>query len=169
MYKKKELAPIVESYGVSLSRRTAGAGKVYYVGSCPFHGEDRNPSFAVYENEDEQASRWLCFACAPEGGDVIDFVMRMTNCSFTAAVAIACDEGPDNTTVRNRLETRKRDEWIDAEVISFWFLANKPAARRMPKVMLGFFQEFMRAILTEDLAELYLIKVELESVVEEDV
>jgi DNA primase len=43
----------------------------WLVGRCPFHGHDRNPSFAVSLATDT----WQCFAASCDlGGDVIDFV-----------------------------------------------------------------------------------------------
>jgi len=56
----------------------------YWLALCPFH-DDTNPSFTVYENDDDNASRWHCWTCESNGGDVIDFVQRMEDCDFEKA------------------------------------------------------------------------------------
>ena len=51
-------------------------------GCCPFHGE-KTPSF--YINTSKQI--YKCFGCG-EGGDVINFVMRIENLDFMDAVKL---------------------------------------------------------------------------------
>lgn len=46
--------------------------------SCPFHSE-KTASCKIYPDS------FYCFGCGA-GGDVLDFVMRMENCSFRAAI-----------------------------------------------------------------------------------
>lgn len=44
-------------------------GENRLVGRCPIPDhEDRNPSFCVYL----ESQRWVCFACYPSGGDIVD-------------------------------------------------------------------------------------------------
>lgn len=57
-----------------------GAGGGNLVGLCPFHDE-RTPSF----NVTPARGLYYCFGCG-EGGDVVDFVRKYDNLSFTEAV-----------------------------------------------------------------------------------
>jgi len=54
-------------------------------GLCPFHSE-RTPSFTVYP----QTQSYYCFGCGA-GGNVIDFIMRIENLDFRAAVENLAD------------------------------------------------------------------------------
>ncbi|WP_084102206.1 DNA primase [Demequina sp. NBRC 110051] len=74
----RERAPIEDIIGQHVALKPAGVGSVK--GLCPFHDE-RSPSFHVRPG----AGRWHCFGCG-EGGDVIEFVMRMDGLPFAEAV-----------------------------------------------------------------------------------
>ena len=74
----RERARIEEVVGAHVTLRQAGVGSMK--GLCPFHDE-RTPSFHVRP----QLGLWHCFGC-DEGGDVISFVQRFDNLSFTEAV-----------------------------------------------------------------------------------
>ncbi|WP_297081188.1 DNA primase [uncultured Demequina sp.] len=74
----RERAPIEEIIGQHVALKSAGVGSLK--GLCPFHDE-RSPSFNVRP----AAGRWHCFGCG-EGGDVIEFVMRMDGLPFAEAV-----------------------------------------------------------------------------------
>jgi len=74
----RERAPLEEIVGQHVSLKPAGVGSLK--GLCPFHDE-RSPSFHVRP----AAGRWHCFGCG-EGGDVIEFVMRMDGLPFQEAV-----------------------------------------------------------------------------------
>lgn len=67
---------IEDVVGKSVSLRKAGINRI---GLCPFHA-DRTPSMYVSPNKNS----YKCYACGA-GGDVIDFVMREENLSFTEA------------------------------------------------------------------------------------
>ncbi|MBR5446681.1 MAG: DNA primase [Clostridia bacterium] len=54
-------------------------------GLCPFHSE-RTPSFTVYP----QTQSFYCFGCGA-GGNAIDFIMRIENLDFRAAVEQLAD------------------------------------------------------------------------------
>jgi DNA primase len=71
-------SPIAEVVGEYLQLRSAGGGSLK--GLCPFH-EEKTPSF----NVTPARGLWYCFSCA-EGGDVIAFVRKIDNLSFTEAV-----------------------------------------------------------------------------------
>jgi DNA primase len=74
----RERAPIEDIVGQHVSLKSAGVGSLK--GLCPFHDE-RSPSFHVRP----AAGRWHCFGCG-EGGDVIEFVMRIDGLPFAEAV-----------------------------------------------------------------------------------
>ncbi|WP_296668081.1 DNA primase, partial [Demequina sp.] len=79
----RERAPLEEIVGQHVSLKPAGVGSLK--GLCPFHDE-RSPSFHVRP----AAGRWHCFGCG-EGGDVIEFVMRMDGLPFSEAVEYLAD------------------------------------------------------------------------------
>lgn len=47
---------------------------------CPFHSGDNTPSLKIYDDQNS----WHCYGCG-EGGDVIDFVMKIDGLSFKEA------------------------------------------------------------------------------------
>ncbi len=69
------VAEVVTAYGTPL--RPNGRA---LVGRCPFHDDGGRPNLHVYPD----TRSWYCFRCAV-GGDVIDFVRRRENVSFTEA------------------------------------------------------------------------------------
>lgn len=74
----RERVRIDEVVGARVQLKTAGVGALK--GLCPFHDE-RSPSFNVRP----QVGRYHCFGCG-EGGDVIDFVMKVDGLAFGEAV-----------------------------------------------------------------------------------
>lgn len=74
----RERARIDEVVAQSVALKPAGGGS--YKGLCPFHDE-RSPSFHVSPAK----GLWYCFGCG-EGGDTLDFVMRVDALSFAEAV-----------------------------------------------------------------------------------
>jgi DNA primase len=80
--KVKELNNIVDV--VSETVRLKRTGK-YYVGLCPFHHE-KTPSFTVTPDK----GIYKCFGCG-EAGNVISFVMKTRNASFSDAIQILAD------------------------------------------------------------------------------
>jgi len=74
----RERSPIDEVVGEYLQLRGAGGGSMK--GLCPFHAE-KTPSFNVTPSR----GLWYCFS-ESEGGDVITFVQKIDNLSFTEAV-----------------------------------------------------------------------------------
>lgn len=53
----------------------------YYMASCPFHGPEKTPSFAV----SPEKGFYYCFGCHASG-DIITFIEKMENLSFGEAV-----------------------------------------------------------------------------------
>lgn len=86
----RERAPIEDIVGQHVTLKSAGVGSLK--GLCPFHDE-RSPSFHVRP----AAGRWHCFGCG-EGGDVIEFVMRMDGLPFAEAVEYLAERS--NVTLR---------------------------------------------------------------------
>ena len=52
---------------------------------CPLH-PDKNPSFVWYKN----SNTWWCFGCS-QGGDIIEFIMKLSNVSFVDAITYLKD------------------------------------------------------------------------------
>jgi DNA primase len=74
----RERSAVEEVIGEYLQLRNAGGGSLK--GLCPFHDE-KTPSF----NVTPARGMWYCFSCH-EGGDVITFVQKIDNLSFTETI-----------------------------------------------------------------------------------
>jgi DNA primase len=74
----RELSPVADVISEHVTLKSAGGGSLK--GLCPFHDE-RSPSF----NVTPARGFWHCFGCG-EGGDVISFVQKIDQLSFTEAV-----------------------------------------------------------------------------------
>ena len=94
---------------------------INYKGLCPFHGE-KTPSF--YINGSKQI--YKCFGCG-EGGDVINFIMKIENLEFMDAVKLlAKDCGIEiNTNMdeqsKIRMEKIKKIQDINTEAARYFF------------------------------------------------
>lgn len=71
---ENDLKQYIESKGISVQNDNKFL--------CPFH-EDTNPSANIYEKDGTQY--WKCFVC-DIGGDVIEFVSKIQNCSKSDAI-----------------------------------------------------------------------------------
>ncbi|WIY81448.1 DNA primase [Propionimicrobium sp. PCR01-08-3] len=80
----RERARIDEIIGAYVQLRNAGGGSLK--GLCPFHDE-KTPSFQVTPSR----GFYYCFGCG-EGGDVITFLEKIDNLSFTEAVQTLADK-----------------------------------------------------------------------------
>jgi DNA primase len=74
----KERADLAEVIGDVVTLRHVGGGR--FIGLCPFHDE-KSPSFSVRPS----VGLYNCFGCG-EGGDVISFVMKVDQLTFSEAV-----------------------------------------------------------------------------------
>jgi DNA primase len=74
----RERSPIADLIGEHVALRNAGGGNLK--GLCPFH-EEKSPSFSV----SPARGLFYCFGCGA-GGDVIRFVERAENLSFTESI-----------------------------------------------------------------------------------
>lgn len=113
--KVKEASDIVDVIGETVKLKRAGK---YYVGLCPFHSE-KSPSFTV--TPDKQI--YKCFGCG-EAGNVISFIMKARNVSFTDAVEVLANKanipityGNNNIQQKNHLEIYN----INVETARFYF------------------------------------------------
>ena len=80
----RDRARVEEVIGSYVALRNAGGGSLK--GLCPFHDE-KTPSFQVTPSR----GFWYCFGACGEGGDVIDFLQKIDNLSFTEAVERLAD------------------------------------------------------------------------------
>jgi len=80
----RERARIEDVVGSYVMLRNAGGGSMK--GLCPFHDES-TPSF----NVTPARGLWYCFGACGEGGDVIAFLQKIENLSFTEAVQKLAD------------------------------------------------------------------------------
>ena len=110
-----DIANVISSY---INIKPSGAN---YTGLCPFHGE-KTTSF--YINTSKQI--YKCFGCG-EGGDVINFVMRIENLDFMDAVkllanrcGIEINTHVDEST-KERMEKSKKFQDIHVEAARFYF------------------------------------------------
>ena len=109
---------IVEVIGDYVKLQKKGSS---YFGLCPFHNE-KSPSFSVSPNK----QMYYCFGCG-EGGDVINFVMRIENLDFMDAVkllanrcGIEINTHVDEST-KERMEKSKKFQDIHVEAARFYF------------------------------------------------
>jgi len=79
----RDRAKIDEIVGSYVALRNAGGGSLK--GLCPFHDE-KTPSFQVTPSR----GFYYCFGCG-EGGDVIDFMRKIDNLSFTESIERLAD------------------------------------------------------------------------------
>lgn len=119
----RERARIDEIVSAHVTLKPAGVGAL--VGLCPFHDE-RSPSFNVRPS----VGRYHCFGCG-EGGDVIEFVMKMDGLSFTEAVEyLAGKTGvqlryEEGGSARPREEPGKRQRLLEANKVAAEFFAEQ--------------------------------------------
>ena len=74
----RDRSPIADIVGEHVALRNAGGGNLK--GLCPFH-EEKSPSFSV----SPARGLFYCFGCGA-GGDVIRFIERAENMSFTESI-----------------------------------------------------------------------------------
>jgi DNA primase len=94
---KPEIVMTIEHDGVELRQR----GRKYW-GRCPFHA-DKTPSFKV----SPERQTFYCFGCH-EGGDVLDFVMKLHALPFSDALR-HLGMTPGKFPPIDRQEQRKRE------------------------------------------------------------
>lgn len=81
---------------------------------CPIHGES-TPSLHVYED----SNSWHCFGSCGIGGDAVEFVKNVEDCSFHEAVSITARIlGIQESEVKLMLEEKKQSV-VDAPVMGY--------------------------------------------------
>ncbi|SHJ47211.1 DNA primase [Geosporobacter subterraneus DSM 17957] len=105
---------IVETVSKYVALKKAGSN---YKGLCPFHHE-KTPSFIV----SEEKQLYHCFGCG-QGGDVINFVMKMENLDFIDAVTALGEKAGIRIE-----ETSSKEEKKEFENRNLIFEINREAA-----------------------------------------
>lgn len=77
---KRDIVEVAEELGIELTYHD-GVDRPYYTAFCPLHSNTKTPSFAIFP----KVQRFYCYNCAPEGGDVVDLIMRKENLTFNQA------------------------------------------------------------------------------------
>ncbi|WP_288264991.1 DNA primase [uncultured Dialister sp.] len=90
----------------------------YYMASCPFHGPERTPSFAVSPDK----GFYYCFGCH-ESGDAISFVEKMDHLTFMEAVRRLADYAHMDMPEREESPEEKRRAAMARELQSVTELA----------------------------------------------
>lgn len=72
---------------------------------CPFHNDTGRPNFTIYED----TNSWYCWACK-EGGDVIAFVAKMENITYSAAKSKIEGIGVDLSELQEKIDGLGLDE-----------------------------------------------------------
>jgi len=106
----KQAVDIVEVIGRAVHLRRSGNR---HVGLCPFH-QEKTPSFQV----DADNQLYYCFGCGT-GGDVLNFVMKHQNLTFTDAVKYLSD--------RYNIQLPQKDHAVRGDLL----LASQEERRRI--------------------------------------
>jgi DNA primase len=109
-FDKKDIEEVCAMLGIELTEQPY-ASKPYLNACCPLHVE-KKPSFVVFP----EVQRWVCYSCAPEGGDVIDLVQRVRGCTFKEALEIAATPIPDEEAFRRSL-VKTQIQNVDVELL----------------------------------------------------
>lgn len=113
----KERADIVSEISNYVDLKKAGSN---YRGLCPFHSE-KTPSFTVSPDK----KIYKCFGCG-EGGNVINFIMKMDNLSFPEACKKLADTYGITIETRGNFDQERQNRLdkmyeINKEVGRFYF------------------------------------------------
>src|SRR5690625_5649046 len=115
----RERVRMEDIVGAHVTLKRAGVGSMK--GLCPFHDE-RTPSFHVRP----QLGFYHCFGCG-EGGDVIDFVMKMNHLPFVEGVEYLA--GQFVFTLRYEQSSTGQRPWRDPNRRARLLAANQEAAQ----------------------------------------
>ncbi len=97
----KEAHDIVDTIGNYIEVKSSGSS---YKALCPFHNE-KTPSFMI--NRDKQI--YKCFGCG-EGGDVLQFVMKMENLDFIETLKMLGDKANISVDTEDNISDQERQE-----------------------------------------------------------
>ncbi|MBR2191655.1 MAG: DNA primase, partial [Eubacterium sp.] len=90
-----------------------------YFGLCPFHNE-KTPSFSVSPHK----QMYYCFGCG-EGGNVISFLMKYENYSFTEAMEVLANRAGITLPKQEFSKAKKQEQDLKTKIIE----ANTEAAK----------------------------------------
>ncbi len=90
-----------------------------YFGLCPFHNE-KTPSFSVSPHK----QMYYCFGCG-EGGNVISFLMKYENYSFTEAMEVLANRAGITLPKQEYSKAKKQEQDLKSKIIE----ANTEAAK----------------------------------------
>ena len=116
----KDANEIVDVISQYIQVKAAGSS---YKALCPFHNE-KTPSFII--NKEKQF--YKCFGCG-EGGDVINFIMKMENLDFIESVKllarranIEIDITESSEEIKKQIEEKKLCCKINKQVYIFMII-----------------------------------------------
>lgn len=102
---RNDIVDVISSY-VRLNQKGSN-----YFGLCPFHNE-KTGSFSVTPSK----QMFYCFGCH-EGGNVITFIQKYDNCTFTEALKTLADRAgvalPDNMSEEDKRKENRRGTILD--------------------------------------------------------
>ena len=114
----KERSDIVQIISEYVTLKSMGSN---FKANCPFHSE-KTPSFVVSQAK----QMYKCFGCG-EGGDVINFIMRIENVDFSEALKILADkagiklEDYSDETQKAAANEKQRLIQINTEAAKYFF------------------------------------------------
>ncbi len=101
--RRLSLAYAISRYGIAVNEANRAL--------CPWH-QDEEPSLRIFVNEAGH-QKWHCYPCS-EGGDIFDFIMRLTGCNFPDALEAAeqlLGECPADFVPPAQQAVRSVDDW----------------------------------------------------------
>lgn len=133
----RERIDIVELIGESVKLRRSGRG---YSGFCPFHPNEKTPSFYVWAD----TQRWRCFGACNTGGDVFEFVTRREGLTFSEVVQrlakrAGVELAPPNPRAAEQSAVQDRLRTVLAAAANYYHnaLLNSAAARSVREYLQG--------------------------------
>ena len=114
----KERSDIVQIISEYVTLKSMGSN---FKANCPFHSE-KTPSFVVSQAK----QMYKCFGCG-EGGDVINFIMKIENVDFSEALKILADkagiklEDYSDETQKAAANEKQRLIQINTEAAKYFF------------------------------------------------
>jgi len=106
---KVSMQDVLSRYGIEVGRN----GFI----SCPFHSE-KTASCKIYENS------FYCFGCST-GGDVLDFVKKIENCTFSEAIEKLGNGKISFSAKRKFLESKKKSDDREEQARKYWGLIDQ--------------------------------------------
>ena len=104
----------------------------YYMASCPFHGPERTPSFAVSPDK----GFYYCFGCHASG-DAITFLEKMENLTFMEAVEKLADYAHMEIPKREETAEQKARAAMDRSLYEVTELAGNYFHNCLTKTQMG--------------------------------